>query len=441
MFLPNYVKFAIERLKDCGFKAYLVGGCVRDVLLGQIPHDYDITTNAEPVDTERCFCDFTVIKTGIKHGTVTVLIDGEPIEITTMRTDGQYTDGRHPDKVSFTEKLNEDLGRRDFTVNAIAYEPDCGFIDYFSGRDDLKKGIIRAVGDANKRFTEDALRILRALRFSSRLGFSIEKDTAQAVHKLKHLLKYVSSERIFIEFKGIICGKNAENVLTEFSDVICEIIPEIAPCVGFDQNNPHHIYDVYTHTVKALSCIDATEELRLSAFFHDIAKPKCKTEDEKGIFHFCGHPEESSRIADCVLRRLKSDNKTRERVVELIKYHDYRFAPTEKNVKRLLGKMNFEAARLLIKLKRADLYAQAPEFRSNEVALNEIEAIINKLEEEKACVSVKDLELDGNDLIGLGFKGKEIGEILNKLLGLVIDGEIENEKNALLLKVRETENI
>lgn len=439
MFLPENVKFVLERLDKCGYKAYAVGGCVRDALLGQIPHDYDITTDAEPDETERCFCDKTVIKTGIKHGTVTVIVDGRPVEITTMRTDGEYSDSRHPDEVSFTGNIKEDLSRRDFTVNAMAYND--AVIDYFGGKEDLENGIIRAVGEAELRFSEDALRILRALRFSSKLGFSVEKNTAVAIHKLKHLLKAVSAERIFMEIKGIICGKNAENVLIEFADVICEIIPEFQNCIGFAQNNPHHIYDVYTHTVKALAATEANEELRLAALFHDIAKPICKTEDENRIFHFYGHPEKSAEMAEKILRRFKCDNKTRETVVMLIKYHDYRFPPTERNVKRLLAKIGFEAARLLVKLKRADLYAQAPQYRENESQIDMICDIINKLEAEATCISVKNLELNGNDLIDLGFEGKRIGEILNYLLALVIDGKIENEKNALLLKVRETEGL
>ncbi len=439
MQIPSQITKALDILQSRGFKAYLVGGCVRDFLLNKTPNDYDITVNALPFETAECFKEFHVIKTGIKHGTVTVIIEKMPVEITTMRTDGEYKDNRRPQSVTFTGSIKEDLSRRDFTVNAMACGED-RVVDFFGGREDLKNKIIRAVGDPYCRFNEDALRILRALRFASKLGFTIEEDTAKAVHELKHLLKNISAERIFTEFKGILQGKNAERIMTEFSDVICEIIPEIAPAVGFEQNNPHHIYDVYTHTLKTVENAEG-EELKLAAFFHDIAKPVCKSEDAKGIYHFYGHPEKSAEIANSVLRRLKCDNKTRQKVVTLIKFHDYRFPVTEKNVKRLIYKTDFETAEELVKLKRADLYAQSPLYRSGDADLDKISEIICKLKEQKACLSLKDLKVTGRDIMDLGFKDKKIGEILDFLLEQVIDGKTENEKNALLQKVRETENI
>lgn len=439
MQIPSQINKALEILRNNGFEAYLVGGCVRDALLNKTPDDYDITTNALPNETAQCFNGFHVIQTGLKHGTITVVIEHMPVEITTMRIDGEYSDCRRPDSVTFTRNIKDDLARRDFTVNAMAYGKE-EILDFFGGKEDLDKGIIRAVGDAQLRFNEDALRILRALRFASKLGFEIEKNTAKAVHKLKFLLKNVSVERIFTEFKGIIGGKDAQRVMTEFSDVISEIIPEIEPCINFDQNNPHHIYDVYTHILKTMNEVDG-EALKLAAFFHDIAKPLCKSEDEKGIYHFYGHPQKSAEIANAVLKRLKCDNKTREKVVALIKFHDERFPATERNVKRFVLKTDFETCRDIIKLKRADLHAQSPLFRNGEADLDEMLRILDILEEQNACLSLKELKVKGEDLMLLGLKGKKIGEALAFLLTQVVDGKIENEKNALLQKVRETENI
>ena len=313
---------AVKMLRNCGFEAFLIGGSVRDYIMNLPIGDIDITTSATPTEVKETFKDFRVIETGIKHGTVTVLIDNEPLEITTYRSEGTYSDNRHPDSVTFSKSLKDDVIRRDFTMNGIAFDFQDGFVDLVGGIDDIKSKTIRAIGDAETRFREDALRILRALRFSSVLGFSIEESTANAIHKCKDLLKNISAERIQVEFSKLICGKNAYSVLKEYADVICMFIPELEKCVDFQQVNRHHIYDVYTHTLKALEQSKNDLHIRLALFLHDIGKPYVAHFDENGEQHYYSHPKKSAELAEKILTRLRFDNETKNAVVTLVKMHD-----------------------------------------------------------------------------------------------------------------------
>ncbi len=436
--LPKNVLSAISMLENAGFEAFAVGGAVRDSLLGKEVNDFDITTSALPEETKRVFCDFNVIETGIKHGTVTVVFDGEPLEITTYRIDGEYADNRHPENVTFTRNIEDDLARRDFTVNALAYNPKIGMVDPFGGVDDLNNGVIRAVGVADKRFSEDALRILRCVRFASTLDFEIEKDTAESAKRLSYLLENVSKERIFSELKKLVCGKNVFKILTDFSEIITQIVPELSSCVGFEQNNKYHIYDVYTHTAKSVSASENNLLVRLALLYHDCGKPFVYSEDEKGCGHFFGHPEKSAELAEKSLLNLKCDNKTLERVKILVKYHDYKLEPNKKSVKKFLTKVSFDEARLIVKVKFGDMSAHAPQYAMTKDIEKEYISLIDEIERDGECVSLKTLVVKGQDLIDLGIpKGKIMGNILNTLLSEVVSEKLPNEKNVLLKRAEE----
>ena len=431
-------KTAIEILKSKGYEAFLIGGSVRDFVMGLPIGDIDITTNATPDETKQVFKDFRVIETGIKHGTVTVLINGEPLEITTYRCEGTYSDNRHPDSVTFSTSLSDDVVRRDFTMNGIAYDFENGFCDLVGGIEDIKNKTIRCIGDAETRFREDALRILRALRFSSVLGFEIEENTKKAIHKCRELLKNISAERIREEFTKLICGKNAYSVLTEFSDVICVFIPEFNACVGFEQKNRHHIYDVYTHILKAMSASKREPAIRLSLLFHDIGKPAVAHFDEDGEQHFYSHPKISAEMTDEIMTRLRFDNETRNKVVTLVKFHDSPIMlndidkPDRKRLKRIMSQIGKEQIFDLIEIKRCDNSAQNPIYYRGDEFYKETLDLINQIITENECFSVKDLKINGNDLIALGYKGKEIGEKLAFCLDGVIDGKVKNDKENLI---------
>lgn len=430
--IPDYVKAVIERLEAAGYEAYIVGGCVRDALLQKEPYDYDITTSATPEEMKAALSGFKIIDTGIKHGTLTVLSEGHPIETTTFRCDGEYTDHRRPDSVIFTRILKEDLARRDFTVNALAYSERTGLVDLYGGREDLEKGIIRCVGEPERRFDEDALRIMRGLRFASNLDFKIEEKTVAAMEKLSHLLSYVSAERIAVELKKLLCGKAVERVLLEHSRIICRIIPELEAAIGLEQKNPHHIYDVYTHTVKVVAATPPQPALRLAALFHDIAKPRMMTIDEDGVGHFHGHPKVSAEIARDVMKRLKLDNATINKVCRLVEIHDVRPEANRRALRKYLSKNADVDTDEIMAIRRADLAAQNPVYHTQFEYLAKSEEIINELKAEGACLTVSKLKISGNDIIALGAKGVEIGKILNKLLSDVVEEKIENEKTALV---------
>lgn len=431
-------KTAIEILKSKGFEAFLIGGSVRDFVMGLPIGDIDITTNATPDEVKQVFADFRVIETGIKHGTVTVLINDEPLEITTYRNEGTYSDNRHPDSVIFSNSLADDVVRRDFTMNGIAYDFDNGFCDLVGGLPDIKNKTIRCIGDAETRFHEDALRILRAMRFSSVLGFEIETETKNAIHKCKDLLKNISAERIREEFTKLICGKNAYNVLQEFADVVTVFIPEISDCVGFEQKNRHHCFDVYTHTLKAVEKSSQNSIIRLAIFFHDIGKPSVAHFDEKGEQHFYSHPKVSAEMTEKIMTRLRFDNDTKNKVVTLVKMHDSPIMvndmtkPDRKRLKKIMSQIGADLIYDLIEIKYCDNSAQNPKYFRGEDFYKQTREIINEIINEKECFSIKHLAIDGNDLISLGYKGKKIGEALEKCLTAVIDGKVENEKSELI---------
>lgn len=430
MNIPEYAQVVADKLTDAGYEAYFVGGCVRDAIMGNVPNDFDITTNATPDEMKAVFSDMRIFLTGEKHGTVTVVSEGENVEVTTYRVDGEYKDSRHPESVSFTVNINEDLARRDFTMNAICY--NTAFVDPYGGREDIEKRIIRTVGNPDERFGEDALRIMRALRFASCLGFEIEEETKKSIHKNAHLLKNISVERIFVEFTKLLCGEYVRNILLEYYDVIGVFIPEILPCVGFDQKNAYHIYDVYEHIVRAVEASERDVKIRLCMFFHDIAKPMCFTIDEKGG-HFKGHDEKSAEVAHAVLRRLKADNDTIHTVEILVKEHQRAIVPKKKYVKRCLAKITMPVFDLLLKVKYADTVAHSDKAKGNFEVLKKLEGLRDEIVKEGECISLKDLAVNGSDIIALGITdGKRIGEILKKLLEMVIDGEVENHKEKLM---------
>lgn len=434
--IPPYVNKAVSRLEKGGFRCFIVGGCVRDALSGKTPHDYDLTTNATPDEMLALFSDMKVIETGLKHGTVTVVIDGENLEITTFRTDGVYLDGRHPENVTFSRNIEDDLSRRDFTVNAMAFSESYGLYDLFGGQDDLKNGIIRAVGDPETRFREDALRIMRGLRFAANLGFKIDSATADAMHECRELQKNVAVERLWVEFTKLICGAHASSILREFADVIGVFLPEILESLGFDQRTRYHSLDVYEHTLAVLDGCEHTDLiLRLAAYFHDIAKPRCFALDRSGG-HFYDHASVGAQMTDEIFRRMHTDTTTRKKVCHLISLHMKQLSPTERSARRLLASEGDECARRFIALGKADRLACAPDNRDTSI-YDTLSELINKISSEESCFSLKDLSVHGDDLIKLGFKGKEIGKALHYLLGCVVDGILPNEKNLLLSAARE----
>lgn len=436
--LPMPVARALSVLEASGYEGYIVGGCVRDSLLGRTPNDWDITTNATPAQMLSCFSDYRVIETGIRHGTLTVIIDGMQLEITTYRNDGEYLDNRHPVQVTFSERVEDDLSRRDFTVNAMAYHPQKGLIDLFCGREDLDARIIRCVGDAKTRFEEDGLRILRAIRFASVLDFAIAEDTAKAIHACRNLLSGIAAERIREEFCKLICGRGAVRILREYVDVIGVFMPELVTCVGFEQNTKYHCYDVFEHTLHALELCENDDLLtRLGILLHDIGKPLCYTEDEKGG-HFKGHAPVGVQITEDLLWRLRFDGNTVHRLKLLVEWHDLPILAEKRSVKRLLQRLCEEDILRLLEIKRCDRLAHAEDFRELPPSLQKIPAVIEQLHAEDACFTLKKMAVNGMDLMRIGVpEGKEIGRILQSLLEDVIDERLPNEKNALLQAAKE----
>lgn len=439
MKIPEFVRRILDELTQHGYEAYLVGGCVRDAIRGVEPSDYDITSNATPSEIKEVFEKYKTILTGEKHGTVTVVSDGENIEITTYRVDGAYLDSRRPETVSFTKKIEEDLARRDFTMNAIAYNRE--YVDPFGGRRDIENKTIRTVGDADTRFSEDALRILRALRFAATLGFEIEEETKKSIHKNAQKIKNISAERIYAEFSKMIMGEYAEKILLEYADVVGVFAPCIKNCVGFDQQNRYHIYDVYTHMVKALSYAPYDLKIRLATFFHDVGKPDCFTIDEKGG-HFKGHSEISAVKAKELFDALKIDNETKETAVMLIREHQRDILPRKSCVKRFLSKFSYEFLDMLLEVKIADTLAHSSLALKNLETIAKIKELKNEIMQDNECISLKSLAVNGNDVKNAGVEdGKTIGAVLQRLLESVMDGEVENEKEALMKKINEIINV
>lgn len=432
-FLSDGAAYIISTLTDAGFEAYAVGGCVRDLLMGKGADDYDLTTSATTDEIKAVFSKDRIIETGIKHGTVTVLKDNIPYEVTTFRLETTYSDNRHPDSVVFTRRLADDLSRRDFTVNSIAYNEKAGFVDLFGGRADIERKIIRCVGDPRTRFNEDALRILRGIRFASTLGFEIEEETKKAMLDCRRLIHKLSRERVFTELSKMLCGKSVKRVLTEFAPVLGEVIPEINAMNGFDQHNFHHIYDVLTHTAVVTQSTPPVLHLRLAALFHDSAKPFCFSLDENGVGHFYTHASKSAEIAEKRLTELRCDNKTKEAVIRLIKAHDTPIEESERIIKRRLASMGEELFFDLITLKRADTAGLAPEFGERSAHFDRLEEMAREILQKQECFSLKHLAVNGRDMMELGLRGREIGLMLDALLEAVIDGRVKNEREALIL--------
>lgn len=437
MEIPEQIEEVLEKLEKAGFEAYIVGGCVRDGIMGKTAHDYDITTSAEPPETERVFSDCRVVETGLKHGTVTVLFNGMSVEITTFRVDGDYPDGRHPSEVSFSRNLEDDLARRDFTMNAIAYSPSRGFIDIFGGEKDINARVIRCVGEPEKRFSEDALRVMRALRFSAVLGFDIEENTNSALLLKKETLAKVSRERIFSELKQLLCGENVKRVLLEYREVFAEIIPEIQEMFDYEQHSKYHNSTLFEHTARAVEAAPRREEMRLAMFFHDIGKPSCRSTDENGEGHYYGHAAKSAELADKILRELKCDNALRVRVCEIIKYHDMPVELSYRAIKRQLSKLGGELFCDVMEAHIADDSAKQPFTLARTETAREAIRIAEEIAEEKPCLDLKSLAVTGGDLKEIMKPSPRMGEILGELLSEVVDGTLENDKSALLERARE----
>ena len=435
--IPNSAQVVLNILNENNYEAYIVGGCVRDALLGLTPHDWDICTSATPEQMLECFKNYKTIETGLKHGTITVLVDNEPFEVTTYRIDGKYSDNRHPDEVVFVTDLKKDLSRRDITINAMAYNPVNGLIDYFNGLEDLKNQTIRCVGNPDNRFNEDALRIMRVLRFASTYGFNIDAKTSDSLNRNKKLLHNIAVERIQKELCRLIAGKGAEQILLDYKEIIGEIIPELQLCFNFEQNNKHHIYDVYTHMIKALSSYKGNDVyVTLALFLHDIGKPHCYFENETGG-HFNGHGVVSYDIVKDILTKMKFDNETIKTVSELVLYHDSNIVPEKRAIRRWLNKIGETQFRRLLEVRQCDILAHSKTHQSvNLETLNSIYVALGNVIAEDSCFQIKDLDINGNDLIAIGIpQGPEIGNLLNYLLELIIDEKIENKKDILLQTV------
>ena len=431
--IPRGANVIVQGLRYANHDAYVVGGCVRDSLLGLEPNDWDICTSATPEEMKEYFHRVSVrtIDTGLKHGTITVDMDlSGKFEVTTFRIDGDYSDNRHPDSVEFTDSIFKDLSRRDFTINAMAFN-QTGLVDPFHGREDLENGVIRCVGNPDDRFNEDALRILRALRFSSTYGFSIEEKTSQSIHKKKELLMNIAAERIQSELRKMLCGKGILNVLLEYSDVIATIIPEFKPCIGFNQNNKFHEYTVYDHIAHAVSNYTGMDVVvNMALLLHDIGKPDCYTEDQNGG-HFHGHGIKSHDISEKVLTKLRFDNKTKSDILELVLYHDSIIEPTAKTVRRWMNKLSEGQFWRLLDVRMADILAHAKGTQQSRIdRCNALKDIAEEVMRQNQCFKLKDLAINGRDVMALlNLKqGKEVGIILNEILGLIIDEKLDNTK-------------
>ncbi len=432
--LPPKVKYLTDRLEKSGFSAFAVGGCIRNSLLGIPPKDWDICTSAAPEDIKRCFADLKTIDIGIRHGTVAVLLDGEKYEITTYRIEGVYSDNRRPDSVSFTDDVKLDLARRDFTVNAMAYNEKSGLVDPFGGREDLKSNLLRCVGDPDRRFKEDALRIMRALRFASVYGFEIEQKTSDAVHRNRELLLFIAVERIREELIGLLCGKNVERILNDYRDVLAVFIPELSECFDFDQRNKHHRFDVFRHIAHSVSVVKNDPLLRLTMLFHDIGKPRACTTDENGCCHFKRHQRISADMSITIMRRLRFSCTEIDDVIKLIDYHDVRFSGSKSQVKRLMRVLGADLTKDLFEIQRADILSQSDYLREQKLAaVSRAEEQFEEIIEDKEIYQLKALAVNGDDLISAGIAdGRTIGCVLTMLLDNVIDGIAENNKNDLL---------
>lgn len=431
--LPEDVKAILHTLQGAGHEAYAVGGCIRDSLLGRRPDDWDITTSARPEETKALF--ERTIDTGIQHGTVTVMRHGRGYEVTTYRVDGEYEDGRHPKEVTFTASLKEDLKRRDFTVNAMAYNEEDGLVDLFGGRQDLEEKIIRCVGEPDERFEEDALRIMRAVRFSAQLGFSIEERTKQAIRGHAERLRQVSAERIQVELTKLITSPNPDFLRIAWeTGITAVVLPEFDRLMEQPQNNPHHRFSVGEHTLHAMRAVRPDKCLRLAMLLHDVAKPLCLTTDAEGTDHFHGHAQKGERMAAQILKRLRYDNHTTELVSRLVKWHDVAVAPEKKAVRRAASRMGNELFPLILEVKAADLAAQSDYRRGEKMEwLEKLRSLYEEIEREGDCLTIKNLAVDGRDLIRAGINpGPQLGRTLQEFLEIVLEDPEKNTKEYLL---------
>lgn len=439
MLLSEAASGLIDLIEQNGYEAYAVGGCVRDNIMNRVYDDIDIASSAKPNELECILNDNNIkfVETGIKHGTITVLYNNFSFEVTSFRADGNYFDSRHPENVTFVCDIEEDLARRDFTVNAMAYNNRKGLIDLYGGCDDIENGIIRAVGDADKRFKEDALRIMRSVRFASVLGFELEENTEKAAFDNKELLKNVSAERIYAELSKLLMGENVFRVLVKYKEIIAVCVPELEYIFNVEQNTKWHIYDVWQHTAKAVEQSPKDLAIRYTMLLHDLGKAFSKTTDENGTDHFKGHQKISESYADCALKRLKAPKEIYNRVMAVVPIHDIHIGTDRKNVKKWLSRLGESTLRDLVEVKRADKLAQNPEMTAPEIKRLDItESIIDDIIMNGEPFTIKDLKINGNDIMLLGFKGRQIGEIQKALLDMVINENLKNEKVSLIDAVK-----
>ncbi|MCD8153672.1 MAG: HD domain-containing protein [Clostridiales bacterium] len=436
--IPDGAAKILRVLEKNGFEAWVVGGCVRDSVLGRVPEDWDITTSARPEQVKALFA--RTVDTGIAHGTVTVMLGKEGYEVTTYRVDGDYEDGRHPKSVSFTANLREDLRRRDFTINAMAYSPERGIVDLFGGLGDLEAKTIRCVGAPEERFTEDALRLLRAVRFSGQLGFSIEPETRRALSLLAPNLCHISAERIYTELVKLLVSPHPDYMRTAWeTGLTAWFLPEFDRCMETEQNTPHHCYTVGEHILHSLAGVPADRVLRLTMLLHDVGKPAVRRTDENGRDHFKTHGEVGEKMAGDILRRLKADNDTIRKVTRLIRWHDDRPAPEPAAVRRAVSQMGEELFPLYLTVQRADTLAQSMYLREEKLARQEkVGEIYREILRRGDCVSLKTLAVTGRDLLEIGCPpGPTVGKILQRLLDRVLECPEQNNREKLLLMARE----
>jgi len=436
MYLPETIAQIINALEKAGFAAYVVGGCVRDACLGLQPQDYDLCTSALPEQTEEVFRGRKLVLAGKKHGTVGVVTDSGVVEITTFRTEGSYRDNRHPDWVKFVTDVESDLARRDFTVNAMAYSPTRGYADPFGGREDLKKGILRAVGDPQQRFREDSLRILRGVRFAVRYGLRVDPATEKAMFAQAHLMDNLARERVFEELCKLLPLVSAEDLI-RFAPILAAVIPELKPMIGFDQRSPHHAYDLYTHTAGVVAGVPGDPALRWAALLHDIGKVPTFTVDENGRGHFFDHAARGAEMADAILRRLKAPNALRERVVLLIEKHMLWLVPEKKPLRRQIGRMGLETVYQILSLQHADNTNKGTAKSAETEQYVRILKVLEEIQAEDSCLGLRDLAVNGNDLIEIGYSGRTIGIVLNWLLDQVMEETLPNEREVLLACAKE----
>ena len=432
--LPYHARFIIERLQQNGYSCYAVGGCVRDSILGREPADWDFTTSALPEEIEGVFADCRTLNFGKQFGTIGIMLDNDQFEVTTYRVDGDYTDSRHPDAVSFSDSLKDDLSRRDFTINAMAYNDTDGLIDCFGGLKDLQYGVIRCVGVATNRFAEDALRILRALRFASTLGFSIEASTSDAIISGRKMLSAIANERITSELLKLLCGEKVDFILRRYRNVFTVFIPELLGTFDFEQNTKHHNRDVYRHTVAAVKNIEPDPMLRTTMLFHDIGKPMSRTTDKHGVSHYKNHPILGAAMTEEILRRLCLPRRFIDEVTTLIRWHDVRVKPDPIQIKRLLSELGADMIFKLFKVQLADIMAQSMYLREEKLAtLSASKAETQRIIGSGECYNLRMLAVNGSDLIHIGItSGEKIGQVLHRLLDKVITGELENDKSVLI---------